>query len=324
MLRRFPFDRLALGVLLYTLLVIVWGALVRASGSGAGCADHWPLCNGEIVPREPTTAMVIEFTHRATSGLLLIAVAVLVAVALARFPRGHAVRRASLWLGFFTVVEAGIGAALVLLQKVGDDASVARAVLIAIHLANTFFLLGSLACAWWWARGGARPLLRLSRESALLAAALAGTLVVGAAGAVTALGDTLFPATSLRAGLAQDLSATSHFLLRLRVIHPVLALLAAAGWIVLAMRFAGPASAPGVTRQLARALATLVCAQLSVGVLTLFLLAPLPLQLLHLLLADLLWITALLFSLETLAAGAPAEAACYNGARCGPIRSSPR
>lgn len=324
MLRRLPFDRLALGVLVYTLAVIVWGALVRATASGAGCADHWPLCNGEIVPRAPTTAMAIEFTHRVTSGLLLIAVAGLVAVALRRFPRGHAVRRASLAVGLFTAIEAGIGAALVLLQKVGDDASVTRAFLIAIHLSNTFFLLACLACAWWWSRGGAQPALRRSRESALLAAALGGTLVVGAAGAVTALGDTLFPATSLRAGLAQDLSATSHFLIRLRVIHPVLALLAGAGWIALAMRFAGPGAKPGGARDLARALATLVCAQLIAGALTLFLLAPLALQLVHLLLADLLWIAAVLFSLEALALGAPAEAACYNGARCAPIRSSPQ
>lgn len=322
MLRRLSFDRLALGVLVYTLAVIAWGGLVRATGSGAGCADHWPLCNGELVPRAPSTEMAIEFTHRVTSGLLVFAVAGLVALAFRRFASGHAVRRASVAVGAFTAAEAAIGAVLVLLKKVGDDDSVTRAFLTAFHLSNTFFLLAALACAWWWARGGAQPAWRASRSAVQFGAALAGTLVVAAAGAVTALGDTLFPATSLRAGLAQDVSPTAHFLLRLRVIHPVLALFAVAAWVALAMRFAG--GAPGPARRLGRVVATLVCAQLVAGAATLVLLAPVALQLVHLLLADLLWIACLLLTLEALAAEAPLGAACYNAASCAPIRSSPR
>jgi heme A synthase len=328
LLRRLPFDRLALGVLVYTLAVIAWGAFVRASGSGAGCADHWPLCNGEIVPRAPTTAMAIEFTHRVTSGLLLFLVATLVLAAFGRFARAHPVRRAALAAAVFTGFEAAIGAVLVLLQKVGQDASVGRAFLMGFHLANTFFLLAALACAWWWARGGALPPLpRAPRLRAAFVLGLAGTLGVGAAGAVTALGDTLFPTASLAAGMAQDLSPTAHFLLRLRVIHPVLALLVAAYWIALASRFASrPEPLPGrpAARDLARAVLVLVCAQLAAGVLNLLLLAPAVLQLLHLVLADVLWIAGLLFALEALAAEAPVQAACYNGARCVPIRSSPR
>ncbi|MEZ4640810.1 MAG: COX15/CtaA family protein [Caldilineaceae bacterium] len=38
------------GVLFYNLLVIMWGAYVRATGSGAGCGRHWPVCNGEVIP----------------------------------------------------------------------------------------------------------------------------------------------------------------------------------------------------------------------------------------------------------------------------------
>lgn len=321
MRHRLSFSRLALGVLVYALAVIGWGALVRATGSGAGCADHWPLCNGELVPRAPTSAMWIELVHRVSSGLFLVAVAILVATGWARLPSRDAARRAAGAAGLFTLIEAAIGAALVLLRKVGDDDSATRALLMAFHLANTFFLLAALACAWWWARGGARPALRAARSAAPFAAALAGTLVAGAAGAVTALGDTLFPAPSLAAGVAQDLSPTAHSLLRLRVIHPILALLAAAGWIALAMRFAS--TTPGPARRLARGVVALVCAQLVVGISTLLLLAPLALQLLHLLLADLLWIAGILLSLEALAAGAPLGTACYTGARCAPIRSSP-
>src|SRR5215467_12703113 len=64
----------AWGVLAYNVAVIAWGAFVRASGSGAGCGRHWPLCNGEVVPRPTSVATVIEATHRATSGLALVGV----------------------------------------------------------------------------------------------------------------------------------------------------------------------------------------------------------------------------------------------------------
>ncbi len=47
------FSRYAWGVLLWNVLVALWGAYVRATGSGAGCGSHWPTCNGEILPRAP-------------------------------------------------------------------------------------------------------------------------------------------------------------------------------------------------------------------------------------------------------------------------------
>ena len=69
--------RFAWFVLAWNVVVILWGAYVRATGSGAGCGAHWPLCNGEVVPRAPTAAMLIEFSHRLSSGLALVAVIVL-------------------------------------------------------------------------------------------------------------------------------------------------------------------------------------------------------------------------------------------------------
>src|SRR5437764_4034200 len=60
--------RYAWVVVAYNILVILWGALVRATGSGAGCGNHWPLCNGQVIPLSPRIDTVIEFTHRMMTG----------------------------------------------------------------------------------------------------------------------------------------------------------------------------------------------------------------------------------------------------------------
>src|ERR1017187_2983546 len=83
------FSQVAWGVLAYNMLVVLWGAFVRATGSGAGCGNRWPLCNGVIVPHAPRIETIIEFTHRATSGLALVSVAALCLWAFRLFPRGH-------------------------------------------------------------------------------------------------------------------------------------------------------------------------------------------------------------------------------------------
>ncbi|HEX5691237.1 MAG TPA: COX15/CtaA family protein, partial [Roseiflexaceae bacterium] len=108
------FRRYAWGVLGYNLLVIVWGAYVRASGSGAGCGSHWPLCNGTVLPRAPQIETIVELAHRLTSGLALIAVLGLVVWAVRLWPGSHRVRRGAFASLFFIILEALIGAGLVL------------------------------------------------------------------------------------------------------------------------------------------------------------------------------------------------------------------
>ncbi len=83
------FARYAWSALAFHLGVILWGAFVRASGSGAGCGQHWPLCNGQVVPGTPLTATIIEFTHRLTSGIAVVSVLVLVVWAFRGFPHGY-------------------------------------------------------------------------------------------------------------------------------------------------------------------------------------------------------------------------------------------
>src|SRR5262249_28859141 len=140
--------------------VILWGAFVRASGSGAGCGSHWPLCNGEVVPRSPSAATLIELGHRVSSGLALLLVAGLIVGAWHGFPRCHLGRRSAGAAGVFLVLEALIGAGLVLLELVAGNTTIARAWWMAGHLVNTFLLVAALTLTAWWSTHDARPRLR--------------------------------------------------------------------------------------------------------------------------------------------------------------------
>lgn len=295
------FSRYAWALVAYTLLVILFGVVVRATGSGAGCGSHWPTCNGEVLPTLASAETLIEFTHRLTSGLIGLLAIALVVWAFRAFPKGSPVRWGAVATLVLTIVEGLIGAALVRMELVADNASAARAAWIAGHLVNTFLLFGALGLTAWWGSGGKPPRLR-GQGSLLgwLGAGVVAMLLLGMSGAVTALGDTLFPAASLAEGLRQDLSPGAHFLVQLRILHPLLAILTGlyllfAARVVSAMR-------PGPTAErLARGVTWLYVIQIGAGALNVVLLAPLAMQLLHLLLADLLWLLFILLGATTLA-----------------------
>jgi cytochrome c oxidase assembly protein subunit 15 len=290
------FRKLAYATLGVTLAVILWGAFVRASGSGAGCGSHWPTCNGEVIPRAKSVATLIEYTHRVTSGAALVLTVGQLVAAFFAFPRGHLARRGAALSMFFMLTEAAVGAGLVLFEMVAHNKSIARAWWMGAHLSNTFFLLASMALTIWWASD--RPAPRLSGLRAWIVAGLGvGLLFVGMAGAIVALGDTLFPAKSLGEGIAQDFSAGAHFFVRLRALHPVLAIGVGA-----TIYFASRAVArTEPLRRLAGWLGVAFGLQLAIGVLNLVLLAPVAIQLLHLLFADLYWMAAVLFAAAYLA-----------------------
>ena len=307
--RSASFTRFAWAILALNLAVIVWGGFVRASGSGAGCGAHWPLCNGVVVPQDPKLETLIELGHRLSSGLALVAVVALGIWTLRRYPKvsaeGRDMRRLA-WLAIlFILGEAALGAGLVLLEYVGQNSSGARAVWMAGHLINTFLLLAILALLAERSRRGTTG--EKLPVNGLLAGATAGPaprwlnllsftalLFTAVTGAIAALGDTLFPATSLAEGLAQDLSPTAHFLIRLRVLHPLVAIGAGVLWIHLAQKARQSAPAGARTSLWAKWTIWLVVAQFAVGLATLAFLAPVPLQLLHLLGADLIWIAGVL------------------------------
>lgn len=300
--------RFAWAVLAYNVAVILWGAYVRATGSGAGCGSHWPLCNGEVLPRSPDVAMVIEFSHRITSGIALLAVVALAIWIRRTCPQGHPARLGGALSVFFMLTEAAVGAGLVLFQLVAENATLARAMFMAVHLLNTFVLLACITLTAWWLSGGQALSFRDRSPAAWRAlAGCAALLLVSTSGAVAALGDTLFPSGTLAEGLAADLSTSSHVLIRLRVLHPVLAVGGALALLWIAPRLsqiAGPASG-----RFASAVSGLVMFQLALGVLNLFLLAPVWLQLVHLLVADAIWIAFILLGAAALGTPQVARAA---------------
>lgn len=278
------FRRFSLGTLLFTLAVVGWGAYVRATGSGAGCGDHWPDCNGELIPRAPTTQTLIEYAHRLTSGLSLLLVVAVALWARRAAPRGHVVRRAAAWSVGFMVLEAALGAGLVLLKYVALDASVQRAIAMSLHLINTFLLLGAMGTTVLHAHlGDGRVALKRSGGlSALTLGAALSVLVVGVSGAIAALGDTL-----------QQLSVRGAFvdaLIALRIAHPVLAV----ACVVLLAFLASAVWAQrrdAHTRQAVVTLTVLVLLQLCLGLVNVALKAPVWMQLVHLLVADLVWLS---------------------------------
>jgi cytochrome c oxidase assembly protein subunit 15 len=282
-------QRFAWAVVAYNVLVIVWGALVRATGSGAGCGRHWPTCQGEVVPRAPLLETVIEYAHRATSGLALALVVLLVVLTWRALPRGHGARRAAVAGLVLILVEAALGAALVLFGWVAKDASPERGWVMAIHLTNTLLLLGALVLAAAWASAPAGPLPRGRGKLAVaLGVAALACIAAGASGAIAALGDTLYPATSLADALRQDLDTSASLLLRLRLLHPPLAVAAVLAVTWAARRAA--AALPGQVERLATAATVAAWTQLLAGLVNLALLAPTWMQLVHLALADVTWI----------------------------------
>jgi cytochrome c oxidase assembly protein subunit 15 len=297
-----PLGRLAWTALGFNVLVILWGAVVRATGSGAGCGAHWPTCNGVVVPVAPSMGTLIEYSHRATSGIALLLVALLLHQVRRHREPGHLAR---FWAGTSMVLilsEAAIGAGLVLFEKVARDASTARGFWVAGHLVNTFLLLAALALTAYFVDGAPglapdrregwlRATFPKARGGAGLGLVVVALIATGISGAIAALGDTLFKAGTLGEAIAQDFSPSSHIFLRLRIFHPLIALLS--GSLVLSQSYRIITSNPDrpLRRQLGLFLAGLVVAQWFLGLANLVLLAPTGLQILHLLMADLIWMT---------------------------------
>jgi heme A synthase len=294
------FAKYAWLTLAFNLLVIVWGAYVRASGSGAGCGSHWPLCNGEVIPGSPTVKTIVEFSHRLSSGLALLLVAgALVWVFRARSPKHPTIRYAASAM-FFMLMEAAIGAGLVLFEMVAENKSIARALWMSAHLVNTFLLVGMLTLMAWAATTGGRLNVRGKGSiNWVFAAAIVATLILGVSGAVSALGATLFPVTSLAEGLKQDLSPTAHVLIRLRFFHPLIAI-GVSGLLILTAYSARSRQPGNDVKRWSTALIALVVVQLGAGAVNLLLHAPIWLQLLHLLLSDLVWIALVLLGCAAL------------------------
>ncbi len=291
------FVLFAWALLAFNIPVILWGAYVRVSFSGDGCGAHWPFCNGYVIPQHMAKPMAIEYAHRVMTGVDSVGAVLLFLWAFRVFDKGHAVRRyASLSL-VFLFIEALLGAGLVLFRKVAHDQSAGRAIYLSAHLTNTMLLLGALAMTTWLAQNRVAR-MRWQGVSKNFAGALLVTVVVSITGSIAALGDMLFPPSSLAAGWQQDFASSSHFLLRLRLFHPVLAI-AGAGYLIWIAAQTLRLGEDSAGRKAGVRVLILVLVQIGAGVVNITLLAPIWMQLIHLLIADIVWIAVVLMVLET-------------------------
>jgi cytochrome c oxidase assembly protein subunit 15 len=281
--------RAAWALVAYTVVVILWGAWVRISGSGAGCGDHWPLCNGDAIPQASNVQTWIEYSHRISTGLYGIFVVALLLTVRRTFPKAHPARFLSGMILVFTVTEALIGRMLVKQGLVNQSIDLARIAVMPLHLVNTslllFFCVTTAESIGF--QGQPQKSERVGRwqMSRGMLLCIVGILCIVTTGAVAALGSHLAPSTSLSQGIAVDLASDSHLAVRLRLLHPVLALSLALTFFYGCEYLAARSSSPVTARWLNR-LKLCVVGAVGVGICTLLSLSPVLMKMLHLLLAN--------------------------------------
>ncbi len=300
------YGTLAWSVLAFNVLVVLGGAIVRATDSGDGCGASWPNCTGRIFPTNPTLQTVIEFSHRITSLLAIIGVLVLFVYAVRLYDKGDRVRRAAGISLILLLVESLLGASLVIFGWVAQDASIGRMIMVPIHLTNTSFLLAALTLTAWWSSGNPGPAPETDRKTVWsLSAGALGLLVVGALGAINALGDSLYPVTSFLSGVEQELSGDAPWLIKVRVVHPIVAIAVGFGVAYFVMRVA--ATAGTRTKRIGVVVGILIGVQFLVGIVNVLLAVPLETQVAHLAVADAIWIAYVMFSASRLGEMASSE-----------------
>jgi cytochrome c oxidase assembly protein subunit 15 len=288
--KQIQFKRWTLFLLIYTVLVILWGAWVRISHSGDGCGDTWPLCNGLLIPEAQRGKTWVEFGHRLMSGVYGILVVYLWFKSRKIFSKTEFARRAAFATLVFMIIEALLGAKLVLFKLVTTNATPYRAFVMGLHQVNSFLLTGAVAFAYFAASANQELNTAYKiRKYKLLPWII---ILIGVTGAWAALSNSLFPSENLLDGLMQDFSPNSHFLVRLRILHPFFAIVGAGGLSL----FFWLKYQTTENLQLQKA-ALLMTNALVIGILfgmaTLFLHAPLWMKIAHLAIAHTLWVLLL-------------------------------
>lgn len=296
-------------IVAYTVLIILWGAWVRLSGSGDGCGDHWPLCNGEMLPTERVTKTWIEYSHRISTALYGIVVLLQIWWTRKHFKPQHPARFWALATLLFTITEALLGRQLVKSGLVNGSTDIFRLLVMPLHLINTSLLLFSGVMTAESIRYGdveRRTISRDEKNRGILY--LIGFSAVLVTGAIAALGSHLMPSESLLHGLTHDLAADSHPAVKLRILHPLFALAIPIGLLL----FAQIAVAHRSTSSQAlwyRRFALTTGLAVAIGLATLSLLAPVWLKLTHLLMTNILVIVFSLCVFHTFRAVSPTRKA---------------
>ena len=296
---RVSLARFAWFVVAYNVAVVVWGAYVRATGSGAGCGSRWPLCNGQFLPTTPRTQTVIEFTHRVTSGLSLVVVAILLIWCLRRTAKGDWPRYSAVAAAVLLLNEALLGALLVLYDHAGGlDRSTTHALFSCLHFGNTLFLLAALGLTARWISSDGRRFSAVRTPYQIIATrlGLVSVMVIGITGSLSSFGDTIFPADSLRRAVLQDFSSSGPTLLRLRVLHPI-AVVVGSMYVLWLLQAFWRKQERSAWMSL---LPITLTGQIALGAMNVILLAPVWLQMTHLLVAEIFWILLVLASADQL------------------------
>ncbi|VAV97368.1 Cell division protein FtsW [hydrothermal vent metagenome] len=275
-------------------VVVSSGALVRATNSGAGCGESWPRCDQQLFPIPDSIEQLIEFTHRMlTSGLVIGGIALIV-LSYVQLGKSHPVTRAAVIAFGFLLFESVLGAALVLFGWVEQDASIGRLVAVPIHLMNTFALIAAYALVAWRAAGRADFSISNAGHRGRVLVVGAGILVlIAAIGSLNALADTLFPAESIVSAITEEFGSTAPILLKIRVLHPIVAIGGSIG-IVFIIRYLDVGMSRS-TRKRGWMIMGIIGLQFVVGLVNIALLTPVEIQVFHLVIADLLWIAYLFY-----------------------------
>ena len=302
-----PIARLAWFVVGLNLFVIVWGGFVSASGSGDGCGASWPLCQQLVTAETRSWETFVEFFHRITSGLALLAIFYMTWRVFRHYAKGHIVRLGATYSVVFIITESLLGAALVIFNFLDTNESLARAFVQPIHLVNTFLLMASLGLTAWWASGNEPPHWSKNRKLLLaLAGGLAGVVVLSSFGTIASLASTIFPSESFFEGVQKDFARNVHYLIRLRIWHPIIAVLVG-GYLLYLGRLLEQWCPDERVNKLHNFMFTVFLVQFGMGAMNAILLTPVWLQLVHLLGAHLLWLGMVLLNVTALAVARPAE-----------------
>ena len=294
------FSKFVWGVLVYNLMAIAWGVYVRASKSGDGCGNNWPLCDGASIPTNGPIAKLVEASHRLSTTLVGVLAIYILVWAFRAFPKGHLVRKAAGTVMALTLVEGIFGALLVKLHLVVYNSSGLRLLVMGLHVMSTFALLGSIAITAL-AGSGLRP-IKLKGQSGvgwILGMAAFGLIILGFSGAVSALGHTLKPVDNVL-GAAMD--PKTFWMVRLQPLHPLIAV-SVGLYLALATGLIQHLRPDAKVKSALNWMVGIYGAQILLGVVNIWLRAPIPMQMAHLVVADANWISLVVVSVFALAEG---------------------
>ena len=282
-------NKLSLYGLVVSIFSIIAGAIVRATGSGDGCGSSWPTCNGEIIPKLNTSSELIEFSHRSISGILLI-ITLIIFVKSFSTKVPNLQKRIIWFLTFFVLLEALIGAVIVVYEWVGLNSSSPRIIAVPLHLVNTFGLLGTYTLLFYLTKNSKTSLINFFDRGFKIGLFL--FLLSGTTGSIAALADVIFPSESFITGLAEDFDSKSQILTRLRILHPLFAS------VLSAFLYSEANRLQSEYKLITKNIKLLILLGVLLGVLNVVLNIILPLSILHLLIADFLWIVYIYKSAE--------------------------